>query len=81
MRIIKEMTLWDFKPWAGAVEMYERLSHNETVILDSFFDEMSNCGTLTEVDVNEMLWFDDEYLITEILDADYEEFYNRNPLR
>lgn len=81
MRIIKEMTLWDFKPWAGAVEMFERLSYNETVILDNFFDEMSNCCSLTEVAINDMLWFDDEYLITEILQEDYEEFYKREPIR
>lgn len=81
MRIVKEISIRDFKPWGGAVEMYDRLTYNETVILDTFFDEMSNCAAITEVDINDMMWFDDEYLITEILEQDYEEFYNREPIR
>ena len=81
MRVVKEMSIRDFKPWGGAVEMYERLSYNEKLILDAFFDEMTNCGALSEVDINDMLWFDDVYLITEILEGDYEEFYKREPLR
>ena len=76
-----EMRLFEFEPWAGAVKMYERLTYHEMRILETFFDEMSNCGELTELKINDMLWFDDEYLITEILEQDYEEFYNRDPIR
>lgn len=81
MRIIKDMTLWDFKPWGGAVDLYERLTYTETAILDDYFDRMSHCRSLTEVDINEMLWFEDDYIITYILQEDYEKFYKREPLR
>lgn len=76
MRIFKEMSIKDFKCWGGAIDMYERLDDNDLEILDDFFEEMCECGVIDECSVNDMLWFEDYYLITEILEKDYEEFYS-----
>lgn len=75
MRLVKEMSIKDFKPWGGALDMYEKLSDNDLEILDYYFKELGESVLLDEITVNDMLWFDDEYLITEVLEKEYDEFY------
>ena len=79
MRLVKEMSIRDFEPWSGAEEFYNRLNDREFNLLDDYFDECYDF--IDEVTVNDILWFEDEFLITEILEQDYEEFYEREPIR
>lgn len=82
MRIVKEMSLREFKPWAGAVECFSRLYDHEITLLEDYFEELSwDFGLIEETTINDMFWFDDETIITDILNEDYDDFYARKPLR
>ena len=77
MRLVKDISIRDFEAWGEAEEFYNRLNHRDFDLLDDFFDE--NYDFIDEVTLNNTLWFKDEYLITEILGEDYDEYYNRKP--
>lgn len=79
MRVVRVISITDFEPWGGAEQFYQRLNNREFDLLDDYFDECFDY--INETALNDILWFDDEYLITEILEEDYEEFYNREPIR
>ena len=59
MKVYKEITsLYDFEPWSGAVETYNKLieagkSEEFIVNLESFFD----CEEVSYTDINNLLWF------------------------
>lgn len=79
MRLVKVMSIRDFEPWNGAEDFYNRLNHRDFDLLDDYLDECHDF--IDEVTLNDMLWFDDEYLITEVLGEDYDDYYKREPLR
>ena len=82
MRIVKEISVREFKPWGGAVMFYSRLNTHELNLLDDYFDDLCDWfGSIDETTINDMLWFDNGIIIRDIFGGDYDEFYNRVPLR
>lgn len=62
MRIYSEKSLRDFQPWSGAVRMYDRL-YNAGLLdtLEAFLESEYPEG-IDETELNDMLWFDQDYV-------------------
>lgn len=62
MKVYKEITsLYDFEPWSGAVDTYNKLI--EAGKAEEFVNRLEElfCGSdLSETDINDMLWFEPE---------------------
>lgn len=69
---IKEYSLENFNPWAGAIPTYNKimekgLENDFGYLVDELFPD-----GLTEMELNDFLWFEDDY-IYEMLGIDMEE--------
>ena len=62
MKVYKEITsLYDFEPWSGAVETYNKLIESNKA--EEFVDQLEHVFAGEEVsvtDINNMLWFEPE---------------------
>ena len=62
MKVYKEITsLYDFKPWSGAVDTYNKLIQAGKE--EKFVDQLEElfCGSdVSETEINDMLWFEPE---------------------
>ena len=62
MRIYKEITsLYDFEPWSGAVETYNKLikAGKEEEFVDQL-EQVFAGQDVSDTDINDMLWFESE---------------------
>jgi len=74
MTITKELDLVNFTFWSGAKQhnfTYNELKDIENVLEDLFYDKPAS-----ETDINDLFWFEDEYLC-ECIGLDYNEYSNR----
>lgn len=75
MKIYREMDIYDFEPWSGAVCTYDRI-YNEGKLdeLENILEDLYPEG-MDETDLNDLLWFEEEYLfdLLGIVDEDEEE--------
>ena len=62
MKVYKEITsLYDFEPWSGAVETYNKLI--EANKAEEFIDQLEQVFAgeeVSDVSINDMLWFEPE---------------------
>ena len=57
--LYKEMSIHDFKPWAGAVDTYERLERNNKLNdLEWLLPELFGDRDVEETSLNDLLWFE-----------------------
>ena len=75
MRITKEIDLSRFEFWKGAEELAEYLTTNELNQIGEQLEELYPNG-LTEIQINDLFWFDGEF-ICELIGENYEEIINR----
>lgn len=55
--LYKEMSIYDFEPWSGAVNTYRRLERNNKLNdLEWLLPELFN-GDVEETELNDLLWF------------------------
>lgn len=74
MQIVDEIVLHNFKPWAGAISVFNRLTTEE---IDSLEEILIDSGQiLSSTEINDIFWFEDEW-ICEVLGIDYEKFWER----
>ena len=76
MKVYKEITsLYDFKPWSGAVETYNKLI--EAGKEEEFVDQLEQVFEeqyVSETTINDMLWFEPEMCFSLVgLDKDGNE--------
>ena len=74
MTITKELDLVNFTFWSGAKQhnfTYNELKDIENILEDLFYDKPAS-----ETDINDLFWFEDEYLC-ECIGLDYDEYLNR----
>lgn len=63
MRIYRELDLTRFEPWSGAVDTYNTIYNaNKLDELESLLEELFPDG-IEETQLNDLLWFDDEWLL------------------
>lgn len=56
--LYKEISIYDFEPWSGAVNTYERLERNNKLNdLEWLLPELFN-GDVEETELNDLLWFE-----------------------
>ena len=56
----------NFSPWSGAIETYEAIEEaGKLEDLEFLLDEIYPDG-LTETELNDLLWFDDEWLFASL---------------
>lgn len=75
MTITKEIRLTQFEFWSGAKQFAEKLTYSELNELEGYIEDFL-IENLTETDINDLFWFEDE-MICEWLDLDIDEVYNR----
>lgn len=57
--LYKEMSIFDFEPWSGAVNTYERLEREGKLDeLDSLLPDMFSKDDVEETELNDLLWFE-----------------------
>lgn len=57
--LYKEMSIYDFEPWSGAVNTYERLErHNKLNDLEWSLSEIFGKDDIEETELNDLLWFE-----------------------
>lgn len=62
MKITKDLDLNDFDAWSGAVETLDRIKEeNKLDDLNSLLEQLHPDG-LTETELNDILWFEEEFL-------------------
>lgn len=61
MRVHQELNLIDFRPWSGAVDTMKELTSEEMVILEETLEELYPDG-LSDTQLNDILWFEDEWI-------------------
>lgn len=76
MKIYKEESLSNFEFWSGAKSFAERLSDDEFDIIEAFLETEYPDG-MSETEINDFFWFEDEFICSDILCVDYEEVMER----
>ena len=61
MKLYNELDLSQFEAWSGAVNTMEELTNEEMVILEETLEELYPEG-LSETQLNDILWFEDEWI-------------------
>lgn len=57
--LYKEISIYDFEPWSGAVNTYERLKREGKLDeLDSLLPDMFSKDDVEETELNDLLWFE-----------------------
>lgn len=81
MYIAQDIALKDFQYWGGAKQFAERLTDHELQIIEEYLIDYYDGIIPNMTDINDIFWFEDKMLIEDILQYDYEEFWNRKPIR
>jgi len=71
MKVTREINLRDFDAWSGAVETKERIiSEGKVKEFESLVEDIFENG-LTDTELNDLLWFDEEWLFESLgIDAE-----------
>lgn len=73
MKVYNEF-LNGFEPWSGAVDTYEKIRDaGKLEQLDAFLEEHFNGEYASETDVNDLLWFEEDYVLDSLGIHDDEE--------
>lgn len=73
MKIYIEMSLSSFEPWSGAKSTYERVEEeNKLDELETILEELYPDG-MSETELNDLFWFDDEWILETLGISDEEE--------
>jgi hypothetical protein len=66
MKIISEISIEDFNAWSGAVETKTAIIEAGKVQeFDSFIEELYPDG-LTDVQLNDLLWFEEDFIFSSL---------------
>lgn len=61
--LYKEMSIFDFEPWSGAVSTYERLWREDKLdTLESLLPDLFAYEDVEETELNDLLRFDSDYV-------------------
>jgi len=77
MKIYKETSLDNFEFWAGAKDFVNELSHEDLVDLESCLEDLYPDG-IDETQLNDIFWFDKDWVCEMLGFEDYESWVRRN---
>lgn len=75
MRITTEQTIKQFEFWSGAKDLADKLTFQELDTIQFELEELYPNG-LTETELNDLFWFDTEF-ICDLIGQTEEDIYNR----
>lgn len=81
MYIAQDIALKDFQYWGGAEAFAARLTDHEFQIIEEYLMDYYDGIIPNRIDINDIFWFENTMLIVDILQYDYDEFWNRKPIR
>ena len=73
MKVTSELNLETFEFWSGAKD--HEFTHDELKELEFILEELYPDG-MTETEVNDLFWFEEEFLC-QCIGIDYDEYLNR----
>ena len=76
MKIYSEKSLRNFEFWSGAKDFASKLTDNEFDTIESAFEDIYPDG-MGETQINDLFWFEPEYICSDILGVDYDEIMQR----
>lgn len=84
MKIAQEITLNEMIDkkmfWQGGEAFTKRLLPDECEAIERYIEECYEIDyPLTLTEINDLFWFDNEYIITNVLETTEDEFWNREP--
>ena len=77
MIVTNEITLKDFEPWAGAVSRYETLTEKQLDQLTFILEDLYPDGC-TKTQINDILWFEEDWIAECLGFSDWEELEEAN---
>ena len=77
MTITTETKLRNFEFWAGAEDTAKYLTLEELDTIESHLEELYPEG-MTETELNDLFWFDDDFIAELLGYNDFEEIMNRS---
>ena len=76
MKITKELDLTNFEFWGGAKSFADKLTCSELKELGAIIEDIYNDEDITETQLNDIFWFDDE-MLCEWINLNIDDVYNR----
>lgn len=75
MKVYSEVSLIDFNFWGGAKDTVEELYEEDFNIIQSAIEEMecNENGMIEEVDLNDVIWFERDWIARILGYEDFEE--------
>lgn len=75
MKVYSEVSLIDFNFWGGAKDTVEELYEEDFNIIQSAIEEMEcdENGMIEEVDLNDVIWFERDWIARILGYEDFEE--------
>lgn len=77
MKIYRECNLTSFEPWSGAVDRYKVFTYEQLEELEPILEDMNPDG-MSETELNDLFWFEEDYLAQLLGFSDFEEMERRN---
>ena len=63
MKVYQEISIREFEAWSGAVDTYDKIIvNNKEDEFDALIEELYPDG-IEETQLNDLLWFDDEWVL------------------
>lgn len=81
MFISQDIALKDFVFWCGAKEVAGRMTNYELSVIEDYLINYYDGIIPYLSDINDIFWFEDDWLLRDILGIDSEEFWKRKPIR
>ena len=76
MRIIKEESLTNFEFWSGAKDTVKYLTNSEIDTIENMLEELNPEG-MTETEINDFFWFEEDTIAEWLGYSSFEEIMNR----
>lgn len=77
MKLYKEESISNFTFWSGAADHREYLTNDEMDTIESMIEELYPDG-MTETELNDLFWFDEDTIAEWLGYEDFEAIMNRD---
>lgn len=77
MTVKTEIALKDFEFWSGAAEIAKYLTDDEFDVIENYLEEEYPNG-IDETDINDLFWFESDFIAEMLGYNSFEEIMNRN---
>ena len=76
MKVYTETSLRDFEFWSGGAETAKYLTDEELDTIESILEDIHPDG-MDECDINDLFWFDDDWIAEMLGYSNFEELMER----